>query len=329
MDTPRLSPRLLLLLDFDSTLTTTCTLPSFLSIPQTVFTQLSSSSTSFSSSMSPKPPTASELSSSYLSDLEAHKARFPFSRRTLDDELTHQSNLRPVERASFLRGVDAFRCVKASRAQIHDAARRNSEVQMRKGWLRAIQHPDVSRACVLSVVWSPDWIRGMLEAAAVKASSDDDDVAARMKSIEDVKILCNDVLQPETMSPSEADGREEADVYVSSDKLRVMNELKAKMNNDDGRGVWTIYIGDSMTDLECLLAADVGIVIRDEGALGNEQRDLRDTLQRHDISTEWLGDFGQIQTAEGKVLWWATDFVEVLNSGCLDMEDKYFGDSPW
>ena len=207
----------------------------------------------------------------------------------------------------------------------------DGRVEVRRGWGRAVRGGGEGdgdgdgkeerrvQIHVLSVAWSPAWIYGVLEAAGYEG----------MLGELGVNVVCNDVLLGE--------GGEQG-LYVAADKLRSMRTLVASATVSEGLGggeggkPWIIYIGDSVTDLECLLEADVGIVIRDEGAsmgFGSEQRGLKEVLGRAGVGTYWLGEFGEVQTGEERVLWWARDFEEVVRSGCLVLEGKIVGRSGW
>lgn len=53
-------------------------------------------------------------------------------------------------------------------------------------------------------------------------------------------------------------------IWTARDKLEVMEEIRQNSNGDggeDGENAFTVYVGDSPTDLGCLLRADVGIVM--------------------------------------------------------------------
>ena len=322
-------PRLLLLLDFDSTVSLTSTLPCFLNIPTTMHSK--------SNPVSPDPPaTASELANLYASDLASHvtdSPGCPLSVTTLSQEIARHNSLRLVEFASFCRGSGAFQSVQASNVDIHDAACQavsTEKVTMRNGWLRLVtmgmgaggqQQTDI---CILSVAWSPVWIRGLLDAAASQSQdgiSFSDTQARETKGvIEGLQIECNDVLK---RPDHEDDEVGESGIYVSADKLRKMSQLRGSASNTDHESSpWTVYIGDSLTDLECLLAANVGIIMRDEETMGSEQRALMESPTRFAIATYRIRSFGQIQTGQGMVLWWARDFDEIVDSGCLVMENK-------
>ena len=295
---------LLLVLDFDSTLTTTSTLPEFLSIPTTVF-HCASPSAPPNPTNAP-PATADALAAAYVADLEHYNARnSPHS--SLAAALAHHNGLRAIERASFLRGVEAFGSVGVTEEGIREAGKRavrDGRVVVRRGVGGVVRRGRRAQVHVLSVAWSPAWIHGVLEAAGLG-----------------VDVVCNDVLLGEAG---------EQGLYVAADKLRCLRRL-VSISEEGGEGgrPWVIYVGDSVTDLECLLEADVGIVMRDEGALGSEQRELREVVGRAGVGTYWVGEFGEVQTGEERVLWWARDFEEVVGSGCLVLEGKIVGRSVW
>lgn len=361
---PRAPPPLLLLLDFDSTLTSSCTLPHFLSIPTTIHSSVPPSS-------KPLHPPASCLASLYASDLAAHRAAHPslassnHRLSTLTSELVWQDSIRPIEHASFQRGVQAFTNIGIDSRQIRDEARRavaEGRVEMRMGWKRLLRmaHEQQGltpvKVSIVSVAWSPDWVIGVLEGDCMRGKEEKEeeeksegenqegeqekeeneegdveaDVAVDRSSMDvRVHVRCNNVLSPMHSSERIRKGKKReanvgAGIFVASDKLTVMQELKAA-HSTDGEEAWTIYIGDSLTDIECLLAAEVGIVIRDEETMRSEQEQLKKALRSSDISTYHIGDFGGIQIGEGETaLWWASDFDEVIKSGCLDVKDQHF-----
>ena len=67
-----------------------------------------------------------------------------------------------------------------------------------------------------------------------------------------------------------------------------------------------IYVGDSMTDIECLLEADIGIVMSFKGT-GN----LMETLARYNISVLHISFW---KSQPGKSVWFARDFQDILDS---------------
>ena len=103
-------------------------------------------------------------------------------------------------------------------------------------------------------------------------------------------------------------------IWTSEGKVRVMHDLIEKSARENG-GVmkpWTIYIGDSSTDLGCLIdaAVEVGICVRDEVETG-EQRGLREALERVGVGCLWIGEWKGRREEGGKCLWWARNLEEV------------------
>ncbi|KAI9848724.1 MAG: hypothetical protein M1837_006811 [Sclerophora amabilis] len=101
-------------------------------------------------------------------------------------------------------------------------------------------------------------------------------------------------------------------VLVSADKKRILDTFKNQSPPGDARCT-TVYVGDSMTDFECLLDVDVdvGIVIRDEEVRAG-QRELAEALDRVRVTVRWIGEYDP-DDAEGvgRRVWWARDFEEI------------------
>jgi phosphoglycolate phosphatase-like HAD superfamily hydrolase len=87
---------------------------------------------------------------------------------------------------------------------------------------------------------------------------------------------------------------------------------------DDGdEGDYTvIYVGDSATDLEALLAADVGVCVRDE-IMGASQLELADALTRIGVLVvsidEGIG-MKQINNERAKVVYWAEGLEQIAKA---------------
>lgn len=99
-------------------------------------------------------------------------------------------------------------------------------------------------------------------------------------------------------------------IIFSRDKLDRFSKPQA--SDDGGNPVPKIYIGDSWTDLECLLAADLGICIRDD-PMTSAQRKLAESFQRLGIQCHRLLDLldqPEPITDRWKVVW-VQDFWEI------------------
>ncbi|KAK0509978.1 hypothetical protein JMJ35_007372 [Cladonia borealis] len=115
---------LLLLLDFDSTLTLTSTIPLLLSL--STFPTLH--------------PLLPALSSSYTSSLASHSASYhpkKESRKTVASELAYLTTLTPIEKNSISRLENAGVWKGVTRGRIEDVAKqavKGGKVVLRKGW---------------------------------------------------------------------------------------------------------------------------------------------------------------------------------------------------
>lgn len=284
---------ILLFLDWDSTLTTTSTIPLLLSL-------------------SPYSPstTPSELSALYASSFAAHSSSYApttSSRTTLTEEITYLDNLRDVERASIERCEQAGVWRGVTRQIIEDAAEkaiREGSVALREGAEMLIEEvlKRRGRVVVLSVGWSGRFICGCIRTAFGKKA-------------ETVEVRANEI---------EEDGKlsryfraEEGGIWTCGDKARMLKEVV-----QEAEEVKTVYVGDSVTDLQCLTSVDVGICMWDDSD-GSEQRELRRTLERLGVECRWIKNSKASQKRNGVAeeqtgLWWAHDFHEICNSAIYD-----------
>lgn len=219
-------------------------------------------------------------------------------------------------------------------AAVHDGA-----VRLRPGvWgmLRGVQGVG-GRVAVVSVAWSGRFVRGVLGAACKgyrgqggKGEGEGEGEGVR---VGDVQVRANEIEGGGEGGLDRVFGAEEGGIWTAGDKERVMNDVVAEAAAGGDcpsslRGALktprTVYIGDSPTDLACLLKADVGICIRD-AAMSAEQRELQGTLERVGVRCLHVGGFerGRVggeeeeeeEAGARKGLWWARDFEEVCGSG--------------
>ena len=331
LDAPQ-SP-ILLFLDWDSTLTTTSTLPLIASIA-TYPTQN---------------PKLAGLSKAYSDDLRTYDVSYhpkEEDRRSLDQELAYLNGLEHVERASIHRieEVGLFKDISDDHVRrVAAKAVENGEIQLRKGWktcLQLIQRQEDygirGNVSIISVAWSALFIGACLKAAQ-KGSSDiimskgpQVTISSNLSrfGVEDVNIhiYANDF--------NSFGSRKLLGTYCSTsliltagDKLKIFKTiLTDSMAGDADTKPMTVYMGDSPTDLACLVNADIGICIRDE-EMSEEQKDLGKTLERLGIEVRRIrhyprdtsSNFNCIHNREpgNKTLWWARDFLEVVEARIL------------
>lgn len=97
-------------------------------------------------------------------------------------------------------------------------------------------------------------------------------------------------------------------IITSLDKLAHLQNLR---NLSPATDMPLVYVGDSRTDLECLLAADDGICMRDE-PMGSSQRELRDVVAGLGFACVHVGEWRADGAGGGrKVVGWARDFREI------------------
>ncbi len=177
--------------------------------------------------------------------------------------------------------------------------------------------------CVVSVAWSRRFIYGVLEGWARREGWGG---GGGGWVVGDVEVRANEIEGGGLDRVFGAAGG----IWTAGDKVRVMRDVveaaatvaAAAAAGGVESASRTIYIGDSTTDLACLLEADVGICIRDE-AMTEEQRELQGTLKRVGVECLHVGRFkdGDVEDG-GKRLWWARDFEEVCQSGVTDELSK-------
>ena len=173
---------------------------------------------------------------------------------------------------------------------------------------------------VISVGWSGEFFRGCLRTGM-------EEEGHKGMDVDDIDIRANEIVGGESGKASryfEEGGRGgEGGLWTSGDKKAVMSEIM-EAGKKEGRVV--VYVGDSVTDLECLVAAHVGICVRDfneeEEGMSTEQRGLHATLERVGITCSWIRDMGADDVEEAVRernvqlagnIWWARDFDEICN----------------
>lgn len=191
------------------------------------------------------------FSSTYLCDYDAYAKGFPAeSRRTLEEERKFLEGLRAVERASVERVEEAgvFRGLDRG-VLVRDAAKIGG--MMKEGWREVVTGVVRSggRAAVVSVNWSRAWIRECMVGVEVE-----------------VRVFANEFVvggEDGRMS-GRLDrwfGGEDGGIWTAGDKVKVMRDfIGGGEQKEEEEKALVVYVGDSVTDLLCLLEADVGVV---------------------------------------------------------------------
>lgn len=260
-----------------------------------------------------------------MSDYRAHASAYrtpAFDRKTVTQELAWLESLRDMERKSVERAEAAGIIRNVGREDVRRGAEpavSEGKVRLRKGWKSLIMEVlrRGGRVDVVSVTWSGTFVTTCLRSVA--------------EGIEEPIEITNQgagVWANEIRGGNEGrmdryfenDGKEgKGGIWTAGDKMRVMNELTAL----EIEGEITVYVGDSTTDLQCLLSADVGVCIRNAGETSGEQRELEQTLRTLGVGCQWIGRMNpddlnpkprQDASEIGNRLWWATNFDEICQS---------------
>jgi hypothetical protein len=199
------------------------------------------------------------------------------SRTSLVDEFEYQRSFYPVEGASVDRiethGVFAG-------LSLCDVAGAATAVDVRCGFWSDVAKPLLeggSAVDVLSINWSRTWIQSTLLAQARREACDSDADASVF--LERIGIYSNDLEVKQTTDKCEenrttgiiscstpAFAPDKVRILTGWEKLHTMRYLATEREKKVGSATitgLTVYVGDSATDLFCMLNANVGIVIGD------------------------------------------------------------------
>lgn len=290
-----------------------------------------------SSDSKPIPPWT-YFGTTYMDDYSTHQKHYPEkpeTRRTITQERAWLASLARVENISVHRVEESglFRGVAASdvdRTALHSAssqAEPDSRLQLRPGWERLFNQAlaaetgssPPNQVSILSVNWSERFIRqSLLQASESGANSPES--TSLTSYVEIMPIRANEIAGLD--APEGSDGsltkNGSTGIRTSSDKLarlplhcrdRLDNSQPNSQDADSDNGT-VIYVGDSATDFDALLAADVGICVRDE-PMGSGQKELAETLQRVGVSVVHVSEK---PAPGGRVVFWASDLGEIADA---------------
>lgn len=185
----------------------------------------------------------------YMQEYDAYSAGYP-PRGSLKQEVRFRASegLREVESRSYERVRDSgvFNYVKEEVFAQYAAA-----VALRPGLKRMLEVCKKERIPVriVSVNWSPKWIRRVLEAGVGKGL------------VDDVEIYCSEII-PEEILPSHSRDRPTR-LHTGGDKVELVARVMGKTKG------MIIFVGDSKSDLPPLVQADFGIVTAGDSSLAS------------------------------------------------------------
>lgn len=261
---------MLLFLDWDETLTETDTLSL---IP------------------SPRPlhgPSFDHYTGAYLADLDEHSRTHPLGdsdkRRDLKSQITFLESLEAVEMASVQRVERGGLFIDWDP---QDAERRAAQkVRLRAGVSTDLsaflaEYADEVHTTIVSASWSARFIQAGLKSGGVPVR------AIRANEVEvDERGLGTGRMSKSAKDtegvPLNESGEGLESIRTGIDKLRQMRSLIKNRISQDGNlrsGELVVFAGDSNTDLPCLLAASIGIVVASDS-----EGSLEATLRRLNLT---------------------------------------------
>jgi len=232
------SSRTLLVLDWDGTVAATDTL----------------------SLIAPSPDALKPYTEAYMADHKKLSDSFG-PRDTLPGMAAWLAAMEEVEFVSVKRVEDGGLFKGMPKREMLDRAADTSKLDLQKGALDMLQSFQ-GHWGIVSVGWSAIFIRQALESRGIDFA----------KTKKDVAIVANEVEfdgnDTGTGRISKHQGNERG-IRIARDKRREMRELvrEWKSSDDAGEDDLVAYVGDSETDLLCMLEADVGIIINSESMM--------------------------------------------------------------
>lgn len=286
------------ILDWDGTITRHDTLDALVSI---------------AASSKPNSPILDEwnrVSKAYMADYTAAMKKLaPGGNlpQTIQAETNLLQALKSVEQASLDRVSASEIFAGLTRTLTEDGAKNlisSGKVELRRGFtqfLQLVQSRDHDCLDLLSVNWSRFFINACLKAGGA-------DINPKTVYANELDGIESDSTSTGKISPDE-DARMK--ILSSGDKLDYMMRLRKQDREVRNVGLDAstpiVYVGDSWTDIECLLDADLGICIRDE-PMGSSQTKLAERLQSLGIRCPHLRDWTE---ADKWRVTWASDFAEI------------------
>lgn len=233
----------------------------------------------------------------YMSDYDKHVSTYNptrVNRKSVEQESAWLASLDAVEKASVQRVFDAGLFNSVSVYDIENAAKeavQDGKVELREGWLELLYAPlrypegsKISRVEIISVNWSECFIRESLKAKdAERHIYDVSQVKSPVHEMAN-KFLAELPIFANQFIPEDPGLESSQTIYTSDDKRKILQQQRSSLPlsdlvADQDMSLLLVYVGDSATDFDCLLEANIGVVIQDD-PLSSSQRELQEILLR-------------------------------------------------
>lgn len=303
-----------LMLDFDGTITVKDTMFAYGTIADNRDIRLD------------RPPLGSDtfkkFGTAWMDDYTAHEQNYipkPQDRKDIRQEIEWLTSLAKVETASAERVEmsEFFRhVIKDDIRKTSESLLQSGQVAFRAGWERlfssselrvgGVDHPGMYIS-INSVNWSERLIRTMLSSAVYRSNLND---KAR-QMINEMVIKANELDGLDNQDG--ASGRLNDDTAPST---RTADEKHRNLTALYDNNAHNVYVGDSPTDLRCLLAADLGICVRND-PMSSSSKELADVFARtgYEVSHVRECNYWPKKGLEGEKsgILWANSFDEIAD----------------
>lgn len=268
-------------------------------------------------------PPWQEIVNAYLADYNAFSETYKpikTQRSLISQENEWLHSLKPIEEASAQRAAEAGIFNNVQWSDVTDAARqalRSGKVRVRKGYGELMSYIDSRNSrqshlprhpiplTILSVNWSTSFVHTIATEVSI-VTTDDSDPLSLPTWTETLQVYANELPSIKATNPAQRSAHLN-NIRTSGDKIQQFHHLYSSSPDSNAR---TIYVGDSTTDLECLLFAHTGICMRDK-RMGSSQQELADACERLEIKVEHIHHKQDLEKSASDLLWWAHDFAEI------------------
>ncbi|KAF7845638.1 hypothetical protein BT93_L1489 [Corymbia citriodora subsp. variegata] len=225
-----------------------------------------------------------------------------------------QKSAQRVQEAEFFKGVTFDEVENSVKKHLADGS-----LQLRQGWaelFQAVLKSNDSRISIVSVNWSETSIRLTLLLAARGLVLPEQDHIELTRYIQSMTINANEIagLREPGGSSGQICRLHGEDIRTSNDKLRYLPK-------PDESNVFVIYVGDSSTDFDCLVDADLGVWLCNVPESERQQK-FKDTFAPFDQSGFYPSPLAAIRRFEDatELFYWSPDFEPLLRLFVADSQ---------